>query len=572
MKKLFCALALASAFFAPEIQADTTIYYDNSASNWSQVNIHYWSNPQTSWPGVNLSLVEGNIWKFTFSEDPSTLSGFLFCNADGSDQTADYSKAPVANHLYKGTGGKGAVSDEGVYNVDPNMPTVTANPASGAKFTDELTVTLSVSPAGTIYYTLDGSTPTTSSTLYTSPILLTETATINTLAVNQDAQSSASFSYTKRKPIPVQTTNNLITDYYKVNPNGQCGSYKTINMQFNDQKSTTALSNWGPEDLIAQGVARDVCMAFKGKHERPVIDSYALYGAYDEQNLYLGVQMVYTVWDQYGEGKQPGESKPYNMDGCLMWAFDLDPEEAFDGRIDGKGPIWNENEKGVKFENGVDAVWVGSTKPGVGVPGLFFPTPDGHASYSAAYCKSLSGKYYGYADGLLPSITEIWGQKKFEYDPEELLGNDGFVNLSDEIDSTAHTFYEWTFPLSVLGITAEDIRTQGIGVMYLDIYGTSPVGGTPYDPSFFDNVKESYSKHPSTSMEKEDDDIITYSPARIGKVNGTITGIDTIIDESEANLEDETPVYYTLQGIRVANPDHGIYIRVRGTKTDKVIF
>ncbi len=570
MKKFLCTLAVFGAFFASDMQADTTIYYDNSSSKWEQVNIHYWSNPQTDWPGVNLTKVEGDVWKYTFTDDVSGLSGFLFCNGSGSDQTADYKKVPVANHLYKGAGGKGAVTDQGLYDVNPNTPTVTANPASGTKFTDEISVVLSVAPAGTIYYTLDGTPASTASKVYTSPIKLTETTTINTLAVNVDATSKASFTYTKRNPVPVQTTNNLITDYYKVNPDGQVGTYKTVNMQFNGQNSTTALSNWGPEDLIAQGVARDVCMAFRGKHERPIIDSYAIYAAYDDNNLYLGLQTVYMVWDQYGEGKQPGESKPYNMDGCLMWAFDLDPEESFDGRINGNGPIWNDQDKGAKFENGVDAVWVGSTKPGVGVPGFFTPTPDGHASYDAKYCKSIPGSYYGYADGLLPSIKQIWGQSKFEYDPEELKGNDGFVDLYSQISPSAHTFYEWKFPLSTLGVTSQYIRENGIGVMFLDKYGTSPVGGTPYDPSYFDNVKLPYSKDKSTSNEKEDDDVITYSPARVGKLlANNPSKVETLPSEV---AEDSPVVYYTLEGIKVANPGKGMYIKVQGNKSTKVIF
>lgn len=569
MKKVLSILAIAGMLSAPSMMADTTIYYDNSASQWDQVNIHYWSSPSTTWPGVALTKVDGNIWSYTFTESPAGLQGFLFCNAGGTDQTADYKSAPKANHLYMGSGGKGEVQDLGEYAVDPNMPTLSVNPASGTKFTEDLVVNISVTPACTVYYTLDGTSATTSSAVYSGPIRITETTTINALAVNGDSQATATYTYTKRKPVPVQTGNSLITDYYKVNPDGQAGTYRTVTMQFNDQKSTTALSNWGPEDLLAQGVARDVCMAFKGKHERPVVDSYAIYGSYDEQNLYLGVQMVYTVWDQYGEGKQPGESKPYNMDGCLMWAFDLDPEESFDGYINGNGPIWNDTQKGAKFENGVDCVWVGSTKPGVGVPGLFFPTPDGHASYDAAYCKSIPGKYYGYADGILPSIKEIWGQAKFEYDPEDLKGNDGFVDLSGEIASSAHTFYEWTFPLSALGITANDIREQGIGVMYIDKYGTSPVGGTPYDPSYFDNVKKSYSQDPSTSMEKEDEDVITYAPARIGKILSDPTAVETLpAEEIDA---DAPAVYYTLQGIRVENPGKGLYIRVQGHKSTKVI-
>ena len=93
-----------------------TIYYDNSSSNWSTPHIHYWSNPQSQWPGVALTRVEGDIWKFTWTEDPSALNGFLFCEGvNGGDQTADYTSAPVKSHLYKGYGGKGQVEDKGLY-------------------------------------------------------------------------------------------------------------------------------------------------------------------------------------------------------------------------------------------------------------------------------------------------------------------------------------------------------------------------------------------------------------------------------------------------------------------------
>jgi hypothetical protein len=38
----------------------------------------------------------------------------------------------------------------------------------------------------------------------------------------------------------------------------------------------------------------------------------------------------------------------------------------------------------------------------------------------------------------------------------------------------------------------------------------------------------------------------------------------------EAEASDVAPVYYNLQGMRVDNPEHGIYIRCRGNKVDKV--
>lgn len=566
-KPLFSLLVLALC--AASMKADITVYYDNSASGWSDVNIYYWSRPATSWPGVAMTKVDDTVWEFTFHEDASTLAGFLFCNGDGSDQTADFSSAPTDKHIYKGTGGKGEVKDLGEYATDPARPVVTASPVSGTKFDDNLTVTLTVAPEATIYYTVDGTEPSTASTVYAAPIVLTESTTIKVYALAADGHdSNAEFAYRKRPARPTGDSKNLITEYYKVNPDGKVGSNKTINMAFNGQKSTTALSNWTEDELIAQGVARDVCQAFNGLHERPIVDSYAIYAAYDEENLYLGAQFVYTVWDLGGEGQQPGESKPYNMDGALCWAFDLNPNEEFDGRIDGRGPIWNEDKQGAWYQNGVDAIWMGSTKPGVGTPGLFFPTSDGHASYQAAYCKQIPGTYYGYADGLLPSINHIWGQSKFRYDPDDLLGNDGFADLIDEIAPTAHTFYEWKLPLSLLGITADYIRNNGIGVMYVDIYGNSPVGGTPYDPSYFNNVNEPYSMDPSTSKEKEDDDIITYAPARIGKLRPADSAINA---PQMADDADAAEIYYNLQGIQVVNPSHGLFINVKGSTVEKVM-
>lgn len=419
---MLCVVATLSAF-----AADVTIYYDNSKTNWSQVKIHYWNNPKTDWPGVNMEQVADNVWSFTFPADPSTLDGFLFHNGNG-DQTANYKKVPVNGHIYQGLGGKGAVTDLGEYQgTVTRKPVVTANPASGTRFSDNLTVTLNVSPEATIYYTLDGTAASTASAKYVSPIVLSETTTINTLAVTAEGTENAQiFKYTKRGAIVPPEGKTLNTDYYKVNPDGRVGTNRTVNMVFNKVSNdnrmcvaTNALSNWTEDDLICQGVARDIASAFRGIHEYPVVDSYAIYAAYDKDNLYLGVQYVYTVWDLYGDGKDNnGRAKPYQMDGRLMLAFDLDPELSFDGVLENGNTIWDADGQYNTFNNGTDCILLCSTKSTVGNPGVFFPTPEGKASYAAEYCKSVSAPFYGCQDGLLPSIQHIWGQENFGYEPE----------------------------------------------------------------------------------------------------------------------------------------------------------
>lgn len=548
-----------------------TIYYDNSATNWSSVNIHYWNTPNTSWPGTPMTKVEGNIWKYTFSADPSTLTGFLFCDAAGKNQTADYTKAPIANHIYKGAGGtKGAVTDEGEYRNDPTpvKPIVTASPAGGT-FSSTVNVTLNVNPStASIYYTTDGSNPSAASSKYTSTLTFESTTTLKAMGVASDGTVGDIVTYTFTKsstpgPEP-QPGNNLVTDYYKVNPNGKVGTCKTINVT--GHPATNAFSNWSENELIAQGVARDVCQAFKGVHERPIVDSYALYAAYDNDNLYLGVQYVYTIWDLGGEGKQGRESKPYNMDGKLCIAFDLDPNKSAKGITNENTSIW-QNDIYTTFENGVDAWWFGSTKPGVGTPGFFVPNANGICDYTDPNSCKVSEVKYGYTDGLLPSITAVYGQDDFSYDPELLKGNAGFTDLRSEIDDDAHTFYEFKFPLSMMGITADYIKNNGIGVMVVDYYGSSAHASLPYDPSFYDNVFENYSQDSSSSKEKEDQDVVTYAPARIGKL---LNSTPTAVEEIELSEETE-PEYYNLQGIRIKDPVPGIYIVRRGNKTSKEV-
>lgn len=548
-----------------------TIYYDNSATNWSSVNIHYWNTPNTSWPGTPMTKVEGNIWKYTFSADPSTLTGFLFCDAAGKNQTADYTKAPIENHIYKGAGGtKGAVTDEGEYRNDPTpvKPIVTVSPAGGT-FSSTVNVTLNVNPStASIYYTTDGSNPSAAGSKYTSTLTFESTTTLKAMGVASDGTVGDIVTYTFTKsstpgPEP-QPGNNLVTDYYKVNPNGKVGTCKTINVT--GHPATNAFSNWSENELIAQGVARDVCQAFKGVHERPIVDSYALYAAYDNDNLYLGVQYVYTIWDLGGEGKQGRESKPYNMDGKLCIAFDLDPNKSAKGITNENTSIW-QNDIYTTFENGVDAWWFGSTKPGVGTPGFFVPNANGICDYTDPNSCKVSEVKYGYTDGLLPSITAVYGQDDFSYDPELLKGNSGFTDLRSEIDDDAHTFYEFKFPLSMMGITADYIKNTGIGVMVVDYYGASAHASLPYDPSFYDNVFAGYSQDNSSSKEKEDQDVVTYAPARIGKL---LNSTPTAVEEIELSEETE-PEYYNLQGIRIKDPVPGIYIVRRGNKTSKEV-
>src|SRR3989442_1078519 len=87
--------------------------------------------------------------------------------------------------------------------VQPAAPP-TFSPASGT-FVGSVTVTLSTATSGaTIYYTTDGSTPTTASSAYTGPVPLTTTTTLRAMAAASGMSNSSvtSATYTIRVVAP----------------------------------------------------------------------------------------------------------------------------------------------------------------------------------------------------------------------------------------------------------------------------------------------------------------------------------------------------------------------------------
>ena len=99
---------------------------------------------------------------------------------------------------------------------------VVATPAispNGGTYTETASVTITCATSGaTIHYTLDGTTPTTSSAVYTGAITLTQSATVKAIAVKSEytnsAVASAAFTITAREVVATPV----------INPNG--GTYE----------------------------------------------------------------------------------------------------------------------------------------------------------------------------------------------------------------------------------------------------------------------------------------------------------------------------------------------------------
>ena len=318
--------------------------------------------------------------------------------------------------------------------------------------------------------------------------------------------------------------------HYGTNPNNGVGKNATITVDgsFND---------WSEDMIIAKGVANDDPRIFRGSHEGPVYDTYALYSAWDDENLYFMWQYtnVTDVVDPAQGYPISDNGKPYNGDIPIMLALNTGSGNTTDGTASDGKPVWGLD---VKFTTDVDTVLCFSSKPGVGQPAIF-KAVDGKLDYDSCVGFKKAGVEYKYGDGFLGSTMDgIKGNGYAGYTPDDLLSSSSnWVNFLNEGHSTSQdTMYEMKIPLSALGITRDYLENNGVGAMLISTFGASGIGSIPMDMTFLDKATDPYSQDDSTSAEKEDSDNVTVPLAKIGTMNQIIDPIKSpVISSLEAD-------------------------------------
>ncbi|MBU5317834.1 starch-binding protein, partial [Clostridium bornimense] len=510
-------------------------------SGWSNVYAYVYDESVTptkeveKWPGTKMTDM-GND-KYTIEIPKGWSSAKVIFNNGGSNQIPDGVGTPgfdISNTSMIYKDGKWQI-DETDTPID--SLNVKATPDKATFTTNTYEITLGVENATSATYSVDGGKKKSFKNGDKIKIgqgkVENSKITVDLEATDDKDTVKKTYTYTKNAPstgggsIGGGSIEGAIGGKYGTNLTGY-GKNKTITIDGD-------FSDWSEDMLVAQGVANDDPRSFRGTHEGPVYDDYALYSAWDNDNLYLMWQYtnVTDVIDPVQGYPIGGDGKPYNGDIPQVIALDLGTGYYGDGtcksmKPDGTyttGPIWNLK---VKYETSVDTLLCFSSKPGVGEPCLFKTDSDGMFNYSTGIGFKKAGISFKYGDGFLPS--KLIGIKANGY--EGYVPDDLYTDSSNWIDflETNHntkqdTMYEMVIPLNALGITKDYIENNGIGVMHLSTFGESTIGCNPHDKSMLDVATEPYvterANDPSTSLEKADWDNITVPLARIGKAAGT---------------------------------------------------
>ena len=523
---IILALTILSSAFAFTVNAVTgasgeTVYVRTTGSN---PTCYMWTTSggtttnNGAWPGVTMTKVEDNIYSYTLT---GSFENVIFNDSNGQTDNLVYQGA---NMLYDKSTGKWEQ-----YAGSENPPTVSFNKKDGATYTNTVNVKITTSKATSASYKIDNGSAVSFSGETTVTIgegvSVGTSTTISVTATNEYGTTNQSITLTKKESSQGGggsdgSTTPAETGKYATNPNGKVGKKASITIDGD-------ASDWSDDMLIAQGAAWDVANHWKGGHENCVLDTYSLYGAWDDDNLYIGWQMVNTTdtWARSGDGPLSDGGRVLDVPLILALSIDNNSTKMSNKNTSGN-PIWGQ-KMGLEFTTHVDRLLYMSGKPGLGKPAMFSAVDEqGNTNYTDGMVDFKSGgiEYKMATTCITDSIIGLNSS-----DDSQDCYNDGadwvdyktFQGSSGTHDTKYDSFYEIKIPLDTLGIDSSYLTNNGIGAMLVATRGESALDCIPHDPSMLDNVTGDYSADPSTSAEKDDVDNITVPFAKIGTLGST---------------------------------------------------
>ena len=322
------------------------VYFDNSVFNWENVYIYaYGTKENAKWPGQLMSATDDGLYKASFTSAYKSES-IIFNNGKEKDEGKE--QYPKASGLSLKAGQCKLLTAAKQW-VDYGKPDShgygIVYKASGTSFSSEfLQVQLGLKNASVGYYSVDGS----AKKSYTDGTIIkigegkignSEITLVLTATGDDGVETTQTFTYNKTFTAG-KTTFSADSDghttapesgYYGTNPNMQLGKYKTISVDGD-------VSDWDSSMIIAQGTANDDPRVYmpSSMHEQPW-DAYALYGAWDDENLYFMWEMANTSYitspsDNFAASN---EARPWRNSIPMYIALSIDPSKQATGKAVG---------------------------------------------------------------------------------------------------------------------------------------------------------------------------------------------------------------------------------------------
>ena len=461
--------------------------------------------------------------------------------------------------------------------VEETVATPTFTPNGGELKYGNNTVTITCETAdATIYYTTDGTTPTASSTKYTGAFTLTSNATVKAIAVKDgwtDSEvASVSFTYTVETVatptftpnggeieagtmIAISCATEGATIYYSIDGGepttvysapfalNNAATVKAVAKKEGWNNSATAQASFTiKQEVVVEIVATPVIAPNGGEIEAGTTISISC--------ATEGATIYYSI-----DGTEPTEE--YSAPFALTEATTVMAIAVKDG--------WNDSDIAtalftIKVEE-PEEVNSWTVTPQVGVSGVLrryyamfsadkpFELPNGVTAYYVVKANSI------YVTIMkVPAFKTIPANQgvilrsmiKSKYNPYTITATDNTSNLADLSDN-------------LLSHTANGEKTIAESE---SIYCLGYQDGTKL---------WKFNKAEAGTIIPQNSAYIDLSAVSLNVLSIDIADDSEVSGIEDVNAEDAEVEYYNLQGVKVGNPEKGIYIMKQGGKTSKVV-